>query len=200
MPAARTRARRGLRAAAILLGLLLGAVVRSMAAQSMDLPVETQIPLFLKLLTFDRNLPTEPGTQLVIAIVFQGGNRESSAARRQATVELLKAGQLMPGLTARIVDIDLERDRDVAAILVTQGVVAMYISPLRAVDIHALTRITRAAQVRSFSGVTRYVTQGIGLGATMRGDLPQIIVNLPATREEGADFSAQLLKLARVIN
>lgn len=168
-------------------------------AQAMDLPVETQIPIFLKLLTFDRNLTTAAGSELRIAILYQGGNRESLATQRLADTELQKATRLFQGLTARIVAIDLEHEDDLARRLTDENVVAAYIGPLRAVDLKALLRTTRAAHVRTFSGVTRFVSQGVAMGVTMRGDLPQILVNLAAAREEGADYPAQVLKLARMV-
>lgn len=39
--------------------------------------------------------------------------------------------------------------------------------------------------------------QSVGIDLT--GDRPDIVINLPAAKAEGADFDAQLLKLARVI-
>jgi hypothetical protein len=183
----------------LLLGGLLGTAPVDGRAQAMELPVEVQIPIFLKLLTFDRNLTTTAGTELVIAVLYQGGNRESQAVSRQVDVELRKASRMFEGLTTRVLAIDLEREGDLAARLRHDSVKAMYIGPLRAVDLRALLRASRAAQVRSFSGVGRFVTQGVAMGAILRGDLPEIVINLPAAREEGADYPAQVLKLARVI-
>lgn len=171
----------------------------SLAAQSMDLPVETQIPIFLKLLTFDRNLPTEAGTELVVAIVFQGGNRASVELRRQVEAELKKAVRLFEGLTTRVVAVDLDDEPNLAARLVSDSVDAIYIGPLRAFDLKTLLLVSRPAHIRTFSGVSRYVTQGVAMGATLRGELPQILVNLTAARAEGADYPAQVLKLARVL-
>ena len=185
--------------ALLCLVLLLGAATGPAQAQAMDLPVETQIPIFLKLLTYDRNLATSPGTELGVAILFQGGNRESLSVRRQAESELKKAAQLFEGLTVRVIAIDLEENGDLARRIAEDSVNAVYLSPLRAVDLKALLRVTRAAHVRTFTGVSRLVSQGVATGATLRGDLPQLLVNLPAAREEGADYPAQVLKLARVL-
>jgi hypothetical protein len=183
---------------AVLCLLLLG-MPASAAAQAMDLPVETQIPIFLKLLTFDRNLSTSPGTELVVAILFQGGNRESVEVRRQAETELRKAAQMFEGLTTRVVLIDLDQEEQLAERLQHDSVEAIYVGPLRAFDIKALLKVSRSAHIRTFSGVSRFVSQGVAMGATLRGDLPQILVNLPAARAEGADYPAQVLKLARVL-
>jgi hypothetical protein len=193
-----TRVRRTVASLATGLLLLFGGS-RPASAQAMDLPIETQIPIFLKLLTFDRNLETRAGAELVVAILFQGGNRESLIVRRQAEAELKKAAQAFEGLIIRIVVIDVEAESDLARRLQDDGVDAIYVSPLRAVDIREILKVTRAARVRSFSGVTRFVNQGVAMGVTMRGDLPQILVNLAAAREEGADYPAQVLKLARLV-
>ena len=44
-----------------------------------------------------------------------------------------------------------------------------------------------------------YVEAGLSVGLDIERDRPQIVVNLEASRAEGADFGAQLLKLARVL-
>lgn len=182
----------------VLLGMLV-CVPRAGGAQSMDLPVEVQVPIFLKLLTFDRNLETTAGTELVIAVLYQGGNRESQQVSHQVETELRKASKLFEGLSTRVLLIDLEGVDDLGARLRQDSVQAMYVGPLRAVDLRPLLKASRAAQVRSFSGVGRFVNQGVAMGALLRGNLPEIVINLPAARQEGADYPAQVLKLARVI-
>jgi hypothetical protein len=51
----------------------------------------------------------------------------------------------------------------------------------------------------TLTGVAEYVRAGIAVGIGVRDDRPEILVNLAAARAAGADFSAQLLLLARVI-
>jgi hypothetical protein len=38
----------------------------------------------------------------------------------------------------------------------------------------------------------------VGIGS--KAGKPKILINLKASREEGADFSSQLLKLSKIIN
>ena len=182
-----------------LLFALTGVFLLPLRAQSMEVPVETQIPLLLKLLSFDRNFRERAGGELVIAILFQGGNRESVNVKSEVEAAIRKSATAVAGLPLRAVLIDLDEEADLVSVLTARTVVVMYVGPLRAIDIRELTRASRRAQVRSFSGVPRYVEQGIALGLGLRGDMPQIIINLPAAQEEGADYGAQMLKLARVI-
>lgn len=180
----------------LLVGLSGGAA--GLAGQTMDVPVETQVPLFLKLLGFDRNLHPQVGGELTVGIVYQGGNRESLVAKELALTLMRDSSIKVDGRSLHIVLIDLDQ-REIGEALTAHAIAVIYVAPLRAVDVRTIARASRAALVRSFTGVTRYVDQGLAIGVGLRGDLPQIIINLPAARLEGADYPAQLLKLARVV-
>jgi hypothetical protein len=43
------------------------------------------------------------------------------------------------------------------------------------------------------------VDEGIAIGLDLKAERPEIVVNLEGARAEGADFTAQLLKLARLV-
>jgi hypothetical protein len=47
--------------------------------------------------------------------------------------------------------------------------------------------------------VPRYVETGLAIGVDMKGERPEIVINLAASRAEGADLTAHLLKLARLV-
>jgi hypothetical protein len=47
--------------------------------------------------------------------------------------------------------------------------------------------------------VSRYVPLGVAVGARLQAERPRLLLNLQAARRAGADFSAELLKLAEVI-
>jgi hypothetical protein len=49
------------------------------------------------------------------------------------------------------------------------------------------------------SGVPRHVASGLALGVGLRGGRPRILVHVEASRLEGADLSAELLKLAEIV-
>ena len=170
----------------------------TLAGQTMEVPVETQIPLFLKLLSFDRNLHSRGDSVLLIGVVYQSGNRESQVARDAVDGIVHSSPTRVEGLPFRSIDIDLDHE-SLDVFLRAHSIAVIYVAPLRAVDVRGIAQATRQAQVRSFTGVTRYVDLGLAVGVGLRGDLPQIIINLPAARLEGADFPAQLLRLARVL-
>lgn len=70
---------------------------------------------------------------------------------------------------------------------------------LRAVDLKTITRVSRARQLTTWTGVPEYVEEGISIGIGLSGERPLILINRSASRLEGVDFSSQLLKQAQVI-
>jgi YfiR/HmsC-like len=182
-----------------LLGLTFGGAVTRLAAQDMPVPVEVQVPLLLKVLTFDRALTSTPSEALVVGVVFQGRNRTSSAIGAEVRGQLTASGrQSVAGRAIRVVAIDLDATDDISAMLMRDSVRVLYVAPLRAVAISTVAAATRERLVVTFTGIPRYVEQGLSVGIDVNGVRPQIVINLPASRAEGALFSADLLKLARI--
>lgn len=52
----------------------------------------------------------------------------------------------------------------------------------------------------TFTGVPKYVEQGIAVGIGIQDRKPKIHINLSASKAEGAEFSSQLLKLAEIVD
>lgn len=161
------------------------------AEQEMEIPVALQASLFLKVISFDRKADT---TAMVIGIAYQGGLRSSSEARAEA-VTAFRANTA--GSNARIVSMDLDVE-DLHAALHREKITVLYVAPLRAVDIRDISKATRDHGVTSVTGVVRYVSQGIAVGVRREGDKSRLMINLPQSKGEGADFSSELLKLAEV--
>jgi hypothetical protein len=174
------------------LGLGLGAIASPTMAQDVPVPSAVQVPLLLKILTFDRHLAAaaEP---LVVGVVFQRRNRASAAIGDEVRVLLTASARPI-----RVIVIDLDETRDLRGMLLRESVRVVYIAPLQAVSISTLTDATRGEGVVSITGVPRYVEQGLAVGIDMSDSRPRIVINLAASRAEGADFSAELLKLARL--
>lgn len=174
------------------LGLGLGAVVSPVMAQDVPVPAGVQVPLLLKILTFDRHLAAAP-EPLVVAVVFQRRNRASAAIGDE--VRVLLAASARP---IRVVVIDLDETRDLRGTLLRDSVRVVYVAPLQAVSVSTVAEATRGEGVVSVTGVPRYVEQGLAVGLDMSDSRPRIVINLAASRAEGAEFSAELLKLARL--
>jgi hypothetical protein len=180
----------------------------------MDAPAKLQIQLLYKILTFDRKLGDRaPGNDIVIAIVFQTGYRGSVVARDQAVDALTRMGDsTISGHPVHWVAVELSDVESLRLALIRNQVDVIYVTPLRGVELDPIKVAARAAGITTFTGVPRYVEEGLaigvgitrqrnnmGLGVGITRQRTQIIVNLGAARAEGSDFTSQLLRVSRVI-
>jgi YfiR/HmsC-like len=163
-------------------------------AQDMDVPVHIQIALFLKVLTFDRNLVVSPASEIVVGVVFQSGYRSSVNAKNVAMTALQVTGNPRK---IRAIAIDLDRESLLTALSRHRPSV-LYVAPLRAVEIGDLATTARNANVTTLTGVAQYISLGLAVSVRLQGERPKLVINAEAAKLEGADFSAELLKLAQI--
>ena len=171
------------------------------AGEEMGVPVAVQYPLFLKVLTYDRELEARVGKELTIGIAFQPSLRASYVVKEEL-LALVKASpiQNVKGLPIKTVAIDLSETRDLAAVLRSREVDIVYVCPLRAYDIRTLTAAARARKAVTLTGVPEYVEAGLSVGVDIGAKgRPEILINHAASKAEGANFNAQLLRLARIV-
>ena len=167
-------------------------------AQERPVPVPIQAALLTKILAFDRNLPSTDPEGLVVAVLYQEKVR-SSVNAKDAWIEAAESLELDGQPTLRCLAIEITDPEVLRTSLTDRGIHVIYVTPLRAVGMREITAASRSLKIRTFTGVPEYVGAGIGVGIGMKGERPEILINLPASRAEGADFRARLLKLARVI-
>jgi YfiR/HmsC-like len=190
--------------AAGLLGAgLIGLTPSHAGAQELAVPVAVQVPILAKILNFDRKLPERAGNRLVIGVLYQSRYRTSANVAEEVCRELraLPPGALgaLESLERSCVAIDLDATTALDSTLKRNGVRVLYVSPLRAVHLEEVAAVSRAARITTVTGVPRYVETGLAIGVDMKGERPGIVINLAASRAEGADLAAHLLKLARVV-
>jgi len=195
---------RRLRRPILLFGLLLAGVCQPgwlFAGNEMPVPVEIQVPLLMKILSADRTLATRAGSALVIGVIFQDNNRESSAT--MAEFSRLAGQAHVSGSTAIPVTIEpvsLDKLDALAPELAKRKIRVCYITPLRSVDVTAVIAAADSSGSLTCTGVPEYMKRGAAVGIGSRGGRPEIIINLDSAKEAGADFSSQLLKLARLVS
>jgi hypothetical protein len=165
-------------------------------AQEAPVPVDLQIPLFLKTIAFDRQRDQRPHLELVMAVVYQGGFRASANTRAEVARAVQEA--VNRGRHIRLTMIDLDRE-SLDESLALQHPTLVYFAPLRAVDISSLAAVAASTGATTVTGVAQYVLLGVAVGTKLQGDRPKLLINLDASRRCGADFTSELLKLAEVI-
>ncbi|MGV3710865.1 MAG: YfiR/HmsC family protein [Gemmatimonas sp.] len=166
---------------------------REAFAQEMEIPVSLQIPLFLKVISFDRQRVQDDPT-LVVGVAFQSGFRLSSVTRDDAERAFRGAGDRR----VKVVPIDLDVTK-LGEALAQHQVSVLYVAPLRAYNVRSIAEAASAAHATTITGVSQYVTQGLSVSARLQSERPKLLINLSAARKGGANFAAELLKLAEVV-
>jgi hypothetical protein len=154
-------------------------------------PVDTQVALFVNIWKLDRNFDSTK--EFKLAIVYQNNYYDSVATKDDLMAaigrqKLRVSVVLIEATTQQLLSSGLHGQFDV-----------VYVTPLRAVDVSEIGRISRYQRFRTITGVPEYVDQGLAVGIGIRRDRPLIIINLEQSRAEGAVFSSQLLALARIV-
>ncbi len=163
------------------------------------MPAALQAELVVKILSFDRNLAADAGDEVVVGVLVQRRYRASlEAAEEFAQAMAALPPQALGDLRLRCQFLDAE-PAAAGRLLAETGVHVLYIPPLRALSVEHVTAEAAARHVRSFTGVPEYVADGVAVGLGVRGDRPEILINLTAALAAGADFNSQLLKLAKIL-
>lgn len=174
--------------------------VPRLPAQELAISVDVHVPLLMKILNYDRSLPAKLHGQINVGLLYQGKYRTSANVADEVRAAIAQLPEdALSGYPVNLVAIDLDKTDDLGKALVEHQVQVLYVTPMRGADLAMVVQVSQVAQVLTVTGVPRYVEAGVAIGIDRKGERSQIVVNVAASRAEGADFSAQLLKLARVV-
>ncbi len=189
----------GLTRAFLTVTALLGAPTVA-TAQDMAVPVNLQLTVFARALSYDRSLPQRAESTLVMGIVYQPDVRASAVAKDEVMAWIDRNGHAVSEhVELRGVPIALADTADLRTAIRRHRVDVLYVTPLRAVNLGHITQVTRAERVLTVTGVVSFVRSGVALGVDEQARRTRILINLPASRDEGSDFTAQLLAVSHVI-
>ncbi|HEY8210596.1 MAG TPA: YfiR family protein [Myxococcaceae bacterium] len=187
-----------MRARAIAIAALLLAAPAALAAEQ-EVSMAQQAVLLLKILKFDRALEARSGGTATIAVVYLENDPDSEAVRAEilSTLEAATHTVNFP-LPVKIVRLPYNASRiekDLAAI----KPVAAYIAPGLEAEIGALGRATRKQGTLTFTEQEAAVRGGLSIGLIAYQARPAIMINLNASKAEGADLSSDLLRLSKIL-
>jgi hypothetical protein len=172
---------------------------RAHAADDM-VPADRQVLILSRALAYDANLKTRAGDRVTIAVLAKPGD-PASQATAAALVNAWKAlaAIKLHGLPVTGVALDFVGGASLQQQIASQGIDAVYVTAGLDADLTAITAVTRQRQVISLAARRDQITRGLSLGVFAVDGKPTIVVNLPASRTEGAAFASDLLRLAVVI-
>jgi hypothetical protein len=186
-------------------GLVLGlvALLRATglaAAEPMPLTPDLQVPLILKILTYDRHFEAKAGRDLAIGIVYAPADPSSVKAANDISDTLFRfAGKTVKRLGIRYFLIEFTTPEKLEQSIAQRGISVLYLAPGNAKNLAAVTKVSQARGITTATGVPDYVRKGVSVGIGIADDRPQILINLPSTKAEGSEFDLSLLRIATVL-
>ncbi|MDH3600867.1 MAG: YfiR family protein [Candidatus Tectomicrobia bacterium] len=182
--------------------LLLVVLPLTVQAEEMPVPANIQVPLILKILTFDRNFSHKITSALSIGIVYDPLNPLSNRAQTEIAQILDQyTAKTIRRLPIKYVSLEYSGEQPLDEIATVNEINVFYIMPGMAEHLPALLRFSQAHRITTVTGVPDYVEKGVAVGIGMKKNRkPGILINLPASKSQGNAFEANLLRLAVVFN
>jgi len=188
------------RVTALGLGLLLVCPGAAMAAEPMPLRADLQVPLILKILTYDRHFETKAGREVGIGVVYTPGDPDSLTSANQIFETLFRfADKTVKRLPIRRYLLEYSSPEKLERSINERGISVLYVTPGNARNLESILKVSQAGQVTTTTGVPDYVRRGVAVGIGLSDDRPQVLINLPSARAEGSEFDASLLRIATVV-
>jgi len=156
--------------------------------------------LLLKTISYDAKLKDRAGSAVNIGVIARKGDSADAACPGiSAALSEQAKTTTVAGLPVKIMDITYGDEAAFEARLRELRPAAVLLCPGAAASVAEITAVTRKLSVVSVATGREAVEKGAALGLTSKGSKPVILVNLAASRGEGAEFGVELLRLAEVV-
>ncbi|KPK77859.1 MAG: hypothetical protein AMJ89_01670 [candidate division Zixibacteria bacterium SM23_73] len=187
-------------AIALFLLILWLPLLQTEAKEEMPVPPRVQIPILLKVLTYDRNFERKVGDKLVIGILYDSQDDDSKKIKEK----LLDVLDSLSGKTVKdapftYVDLGYSSEESLRNSIVSKNIDVLYLAPGGVLYLKSIVQISQKYKILTITGVPDYVKKGISVGIGLKDKKPEIWINLGSTKAEGSDFTANLLKLCKII-
>jgi len=179
--------------------LVLGLTGTPAAAE--PLPAKNQALLLLRILAYDHKLADRVDAKKVtIYVVHKSGASESEDPANEMIGVLrdIAKSTKLAGNTIQVVKVAYNEktfDADIAKVKAA----ALWVAPSLGDSLAPISAVTTKRKLLSFTGVPEYVNAGLSVGFSNDGGKPIISVNIPASKNEGADLDVALLRVAKIV-
>jgi hypothetical protein len=166
-------------------------------ADELTVPIGLQVDLLDRIVRFERSYASRAGAPALVVVVAKG---DEAASVRAAALASAAIGQL-GNLGARRASVVIMTFSSPGALRsASPEADIVYLMPgFSRADMQSIAAIYIDSKVLTVGTTNGDAENGAALGFELEGSKPRIIVNLRQARAQRLDFSAQLLRLARVI-
>jgi hypothetical protein len=186
----------------VLLGALLAMASawapRRARSDEVGVPVALQVELLDRLLWYERSLQKSPADPLSVWVVMRDGDKESArtAAQLEAQFSRLKS---LGGRRFAQQTIVFATAEQLQQTVRTQTPYLLYFAQGFEDVVGAVAKALQGTRALTVSAVGGDVGRGAVLSFELASSKPRIVLDLRRARAQQMDFSAQLLRIARVI-
>jgi hypothetical protein len=180
--------------------LMLAALLLGKSPSAGDLPPGKQAVFLARVIAYDANLTARAGPTVNIAILAQKGDKDSE----QMSEAILKAfspleSATLLGLSVKVVRIYFASREALEHTVREGGIDTLYVCSGLDANLADIKSVSRQRKVLTVASQEGHLKLGLSLGVFDIGGKNTIMVNLDASREEGAAFGPELLRLATVV-
>jgi hypothetical protein len=166
-------------------------------ADELEVPIALQVDLLGRVVRFERNYVARSGGSALVVVVAKGDEAASVRAAALASAAIAQLGKL----GARRASVTIQTFSSPAALRsASREADIVYLMPgFSRADLLAIAATFVDSTVLTVGASDGDAENGATLAFALEGSKPRIIVNLRQARAQRLDFSAQFLRLARVI-
>jgi hypothetical protein len=172
-------------------------IVESGRADELTVPIALQVDLLDRVVRFERGYASHGDAPALVVVVTKGDETASARAAALANAAIGEIGRL----GARPARVESHTFSSAAALRsASREADVVYLMPgLSATDLQAIAASFADSGVLTVGASNGDAENGAVLGFALEGSKPRIVVNLRNARAQRLDFSAQFLRLARVL-
>ncbi|MCB0220483.1 MAG: YfiR family protein [Chrysiogenetes bacterium] len=180
----------------VALGLCLLLPVSPVGAQALG--ANEQVPLLLKVLSLDRKYARKE-KPFALAVLYDSQTDRSGKAMA-AFLAALGEGPKVREQPIEVKSFDLsDKEAHLRDFLVSEKIDLVWVTTGLDEHLERVRQRTRAAHVTSAAADVAHVERGLSVGFERAGANTRVVINLEAAKAEACDFSASLLKVARLV-
>jgi hypothetical protein len=163
-------------------------------------PVARQATMLVRAIAYDGNLAKRAAGEVTIAVLRKNGDAPDATVADEMERAFADLGSIkIAGLPVRVLGLVYGGPEALAKTVADQGIDTLYVCPALQREVAGIRTVTREHAVLTLASRPEQLKAGLSLGVFPVDGKSVIMVNVGATREEGAAFGSDLLRLARLV-
>ena len=176
------------------------AVAGASLAEGTSLPATYQVPLMLKLVTYELNLMAKPEAVLRFGVLYRPEDPASRSSFKEIEEEFRHLGRTeVSGRRIELAPLPIAGDQPLRLPSGVAGIDVLYVTPGNEGRLESIIAWARGMKVLSVTADEKQAEQGLSIALVRRGLGSGVTLNLPASLEEGREWNVNILQIARVL-